>query len=244
MQQRVMPDEILIADDGSKEDTKEVIEHFIKKSPIPVVHVWHADEGFQLAKIRNRAIAKASYSYIVQIDGDLILHQEFINDHLHVQQAGYFVTGSRVLLSPHTSRTLLDNNSLDIKRYNTGSKNHFNKFRNRLLRHYLSTRYKTKGKHMYYVKGCNMAFWKADLIAVNGYNEQLTGWGREDSELAVRLLNAAVKKKFLKMGGITFHIYHQEACRAMEARNVRMMEMAIEEKKTKAELGLNQYLAH
>jgi glycosyltransferase involved in cell wall biosynthesis len=242
MQQSVMPNEVIIADDGSRNDTKSLIESFKEQSSVPIVHVWHADDGFQLSKIRNRAIAKASYSYIIQIDGDLILHQQFIKDHLHVKQKGCFVTGSRVLLSPQTSKALLENNSLDIKRYNSGTKNHLNKFRNRLLRHYLATRYKTKGKHTYYVKGCNMAFWKEDLITVNGYNEALIGWGREDSELAVRLLNAMVQKKFLKMGGITFHIHHKEACRSMESRNVQMLEMAISEKRTRAEIGLNQYL--
>lgn len=243
LQQSVLPDEVIIADDGSTDDTRQLISSFIRKSPIPIIHVWQADEGFQLAKIRNRAIAKAAYSYIIQIDGDLILHRHFIKDHLHVSTQGSFVTGSRVLLSPSTSKALLENNSIDIDFYNTGSKNRFNKLRSSLLRQFLSTRYKVSGKNRFYVKGCNMAFWKKDLIKVNGYNEKLTGWGREDSELAVRLLNVGINKKFLKMGGITFHIYHKEACRERELQNIKMMETAIQERITHAELGLNQYLA-
>jgi glycosyltransferase involved in cell wall biosynthesis len=242
LQQSFLPAEIIIADDGSKEDTKEVIDEFKNSTSIPVIHVWHPDEGFQLAKIRNRAIVKATQPYIIQIDGDLILHKHFIKDHLNIKEKGFFVSGSRVLLSKETSEALLKNNSIDVSRHNVGEKNSFNKWRSGILRKFLSTRYKTSGRNKFYVKGCNMAFWKDDLIKVNGYNEIFTGWGREDSEIAIRLFNTGIQKKFLKMGGITFHIFHKEASRDNEATNVSFMEDAITQKKTWAEKGLDQYL--
>lgn len=240
--QTVLPQEIIIADDGSGAETRQVVEHYTAKSPVPIVHVWHPDEGFQLAKIRNRAMARAANPYIVQIDGDLILHPHFIEDHLHLQEPHYFVSGSRVLLSPQTSAALLQHRSINIEKHHRGSKNFFNKFRNGLLRRLLAKRYKNKGRNKFYVKGCNMAFWKNDLLRVNGYNEAFTGWGREDSELAIRLINAGVKKKFLKMGGITYHLYHKEASRELESRNIKMMEDAIKEKRTQAEKGIAQYI--
>jgi glycosyltransferase involved in cell wall biosynthesis len=242
VEQSVLPGEIIVADDGSKNDTKELVEAFAETSPVPVKHVWQPDEGFQLARIRNRAIAQASFPYIIQIDGDLILHPHFIKDHLHIRQEGYFVSGSRVLLSKETSEGLIKNQSLQVNRYHKGSRNFFNKFRNPLLRRVLSTRYKMRGKNKFYVKGCNMAFWKKDLVKVNGYNEAFTGWGKEDSEIAIRLTNAGIKKKFLKMGGVCYHLYHQEASRELEQKNERMMERSIEEKKVFAESGLDQYL--
>ncbi len=87
-----------------------------------------------------------------------------------------------------------------------------------------------------------MAFWKKDLLAVNGYNESFLGWGREDSELAIRLMNLGVQKQFLKLGGTSFHLYHHEASRALELRNRQIMACAISEKTIWAEKGLNQYL--
>jgi predicted glycosyltransferase involved in capsule biosynthesis len=87
-----------------------------------------------------------------------------------------------------------------------------------------------------------MSFWRRDLLKVNGYNEDFTGWGREDSELAIRLINAGIKKKFLKMGGVSYHIHHKEASRELEEQNTLMMERSIEEKKVFAENGLDQYL--
>lgn len=242
LQQSVLPWEIIIADDGSDETTTELVKKFEAVSPVPLVHVWHPDKGFQLAKIRNRAIAKASQPYIIQIDGDLILHRHFIKDHLHLSEAGYFISGSRVLLSPETTITLIKNEVLQLDNIFNGSKNFFNRLRSVLLRRLLSKRYKISGRHTYYVKGCNMSFWKKDLIRVNGYNEAFTGWGREDSEIAIRLINAGVKKKFLKMGGITYHLYHKEASRELEPRNVQLMEDAIRNKKLLADKGLSQYV--
>lgn len=242
LQQAVLPGEIVIADDGSKDNTRQLIENFAATAPVPVMHVWHPDEGFQLSKIRNRAIAKASYPYIIQIDGDLILHSHFIEDHLHIREGGYFVSGSRVLLSKETSEALLQHQSIDVYKHYQGGKNYFNRFRNKTLRRVLSTRYKMSGKNKYYVKGCNMAFWRSDLLKVNGYNETFKGWGREDSELAIRLINAGVNKKFLKMGGITYHLFHPEASRENEAENTERMKEAAQANTRWAEHGLNQYL--
>jgi glycosyltransferase involved in cell wall biosynthesis len=242
LKQSVLPSEIIVADDGSKEETRELIEHFTSYSVVPVIHVWQPDEGFQLAKIRNKAIAKASQPYIVQVDGDLILHPHFLEDHLHLRENGYFISGSRVLLSKETSHVLLTKQSINVQRHYIGNKNFFNRFRNKLLRNILSTRYKVRGKNAYYVKGCNMSFWRRDLLKVNGYNEDFTGWGREDSELAIRLMNAGINKKFLKMGGVTYHVYHKEASRELEQENTRLLERSIEEKKVFAEKGIDQYL--
>ena len=241
LRQSILPAEILIADDGSTADTRQLIEQYSANSPVPVIHVWQPDDGFQLARIRNRAIAKASYPYIIQIDGDLLLHQHFIKDHLSIKEKGYFVSGSRVLLSAATSEALFKNDSLDVRKENKGAKNFFNKFRNSFLQKYLSRRYKITGKNKYYVKGCNMAFWRKDLVAVNGYNEAFAGWGREDSELAIRLINSGIKKKFLKMGGVAYHLFHKEATRGMEEKNIALMEEAARQKLTIAQNGLNKY---
>ena len=87
-----------------------------------------------------------------------------------------------------------------------------------------------------------MAFWKKDLIAVNGYNEDFVGWGKEDSELAIRLINHDIKKKFLKFQGVVYHIYHKEASRKMEQKNEMLMQASINNKLTRCTNGLDAYL--
>jgi glycosyltransferase involved in cell wall biosynthesis len=240
--QSVLPAEVIIADDGSTGETAQLIHTFQKSFPVAIKHIWHPDDGFQLSAIRNKGIAACTQNYIVQIDGDLILHRHFIADHLQFRKRNFFVTGSRVLLSPETSAKLFENSSIEIAKYARGDQNFFNKFRNALLRDLLARRYKIRGKHEYYVKGCNMAFWKKNLLAVNGYNELFVGWGKEDSELAIRLINAGTKKLFLKMGGISYHLYHKEASRESEAANVTFMNETIDQKRKWADKGLSQYL--
>ncbi|MBL7741739.1 MAG: glycosyltransferase family 2 protein [Chitinophagaceae bacterium] len=242
--QSKLPDEVVIADDGSGKETKELIKKYQEIFPVPLTHVWHPDEGFQLAKIRNRAFAAATGEYLIQIDGDLILHNHFVKDHYTFKRKNCFVTASRVLLSPVTTKGLIDNNSIEIKKYSSGDRNFFNgiRFPAPILKQIVGRTYKTSMKNKYYVKGCNMAFWKKDLIKVNGYNETFTGWGREDSELAIRLMNANIHKRFLKLGGICYHLFHREASREMESRNTDMMEEASKKKFVFSPKGMNQYL--
>jgi glycosyltransferase involved in cell wall biosynthesis len=239
--QVVFPGEVIIADDGSTSETADLIASLQENFPVPIRHIWHEDQGFRLSAIRNKGIMAACSEYIIQIDGDLILNPWFISDHLHLRRPGYFVSGSRVLLSPKSTEKLILNQSLDVKKYGLEHSHFINGLRNKTLREMMSTRYKLKGKHKYYVKGCNMAFWKKDLEAVNGYNEAFTGWGKEDSEIAIRLINAGVKKQFIKMGAVCYHLFHPFASRTLESANVAMMEAAIRQKLVRASKGMDQY---
>jgi glycosyltransferase involved in cell wall biosynthesis len=241
LKQKQMPFEVIVADDGSGEATKALIEKYKPKFDVPFYHVWQPDEGFQLARIRNKAIAKASGEYIVQVDGDLILHSSFIKDHVANAEQGYFVTGSRILLNASSTKKILEEKKFK-NLYLISSGNIFNRLRNKLLRQYFAKRYKMHGKHKYYVKGCNMAFWKTDLLKVNGYNENFQGWGKEDSDIAIRLMNAGIKKKFIKMGGICYHLYHKEVSRELESKNTETMNDAIMNKTTWAQKGIDQNL--
>ena len=241
MRQSTLPDEVIICDDGSGKETTDVVKKFQESSPIPIEHVWQEDEGFRLSAVRNKGFAIAKGDFLIQIDGDLILHRHFVRDHKRFAREGYFTTGSRVLLSAETSARLLHEDSIDamsdVRRHN----NILNSLHFPFLHEFMARRYKSTGKNTYYVKGCNMAFFKKDIIRVNGYNENFTGWGREDSEIAIRLINSGIKKRFLKFGGICYHIFHKEVSREMEAKNTQMMTEAIEKKVTRAENGLDKY---
>jgi glycosyltransferase involved in cell wall biosynthesis len=238
LSQTVMPAEVLIADDGSGEATSQLIALYQARFPVPLKHIWQADEGFQLARIRNKTIVAATQPYIIQIDGDVILHPRFVEDHMRFSRSGCFVTGSRVLMRETLSHEVLATKNTDVTLLRKNSKNFFNSLHMPWLSALLAHRYK---KDPFDVKGCNMAFWKADLEKVNGYNEAFTGWGREDSELAIRLVNAGVRKRFLKGGGIMYHIHHREASRGREAENDRLLALTRDEKRTYAEAGLSRH---
>lgn len=206
LRQSLLPDEIIIADDGSKEDTRELIQRLTTISNVPIIHVWHEDSGFRLAAIRNKAIAKASKEYIIQIDGDIVLHKDFVKDHVRFAKKGSFVTGSRVLIREALTEQMLAKENCIISVHDKGTKNAINgvhlPWLTPLLQHY-------RQWDISYSRGCNMAFWKDDLLKVNGYNEAITGWGSEDHELVCRLINNGARKRTIKFSGIVFHLYHE-----------------------------------
>ena len=76
--QELQPDEVIIADDGSNEATKNLLLNFKKKSNFNIIHSFQEDRGFRAAESRNKAIAMASFDYLVLIDGDMILHPKFL----------------------------------------------------------------------------------------------------------------------------------------------------------------------
>lgn len=234
--QTVKPCEIVIADDGSRDDTRQLIEEMRQKTDIPIIHIWHEDKGFRKTKILNMAILKISSPYIIQIDGDIILEKHFIADHLELAEKGYFVCGSRVLLGRKSTARLLRK----MERYPAFFKHSIgfmlNAFRSKLLRRYLAERYAKNS--MWRIRGCNMAFWKEDMLRVNGYNESLEMWGQEDVEVSYRLVHAGVKKKQLKMGGVEFHLYHKFASRANLPYHEQVLHKVIEDKIAWCERGI------
>ena len=223
--QTIQPNEVLIADDGSDERTSKLIQAFkLNHSNLNIIHVWHEDNGFRLAAIRNKSIRMAQSDYIIQIDGDIILDQHFIADHLSLKEKGFFVTGSRLLLGKKITDALLESEKVNFARLRWKGKNFFNTLRIPMFTGLLQNPYKTKGEYLYYVKGCNMAFWKSDLYLVNGYDESFNGWGREDTDICIRLIHAGVKKKFIKFGGVQYHLHHALASRDQLDANDALIE--------------------
>lgn len=239
LKQTVLPDEIVIADDGSTGETRRFVEEMQAKSNVPIEHVWHEDKGFRRTTIMNKAIARASGDYILQVDGDVILSPHFVSDHLELAEKNYFVCGSRVKLTPQNTQEILATSQFKLKYSSLPLTFLLNSFRSRLFRHLLAERYARKIDHL---RGCNMAFWKNDLIKVNGYNEDLAQWGHEDGELAYRLHFAGVKKKALKMGGNVYHLYHKEASKSNEQRHLDELEKVKRNHLAWCENGLNKHL--
>jgi glycosyltransferase involved in cell wall biosynthesis len=239
-EQSVLPDEVIVADDGSTTQTAELIEAFRATFPVKLIHVWHEDDGFRLAKIRNKAIAASSCDYIIQIDGDLILHKHFIKDHLKVRKQGNFVAGGRVLLNKHLSDRMLQQKIARIGVFESGQRNILNRFRINWLSRLMT--YKYGNQDIFSLRGCNMAFWKEDLVHVNGYNEVFHAWGLEDSEIASRLIYSGLKKRTLKFGGIGFHIFHPEADRSRFQEAQYYLLESVKRRIVYCELGLNQYI--
>lgn len=237
--QTVFPHEIIIADDGSTSDTKETIDGLRSRIPIPIKHIWHEDQGFRKCTILNKALAYAEGDYIIEIDGDIVMEEHFIEDHLELMEHGYYVCGSRTKLLPQSTDRLLQGTSPTVKIRDMKLGDMLNSLRSKFARRFLSKRY---GQRLDHMRGCNFAFWRSDFIRVNGYNEDFVGWGYEDSELVFRMHFAGCKKKFLKMGGVGYHLYHPEVSRNRATENKKKMNEAFKKCSQRCLNGIDQYL--
>jgi glycosyltransferase involved in cell wall biosynthesis len=233
--QSIHPDEIIIADDGSTIETKNLIVMLNKSFNLNIIHSWQKDNGFRAARSRNKALSKATGDYIILIDGDTILHEDFIKDHLSNSKKGFFVQGSRVLLSEVMTRKVLEEKKINISFFIPGLKNRKNSVHSKIL----SLIFSNKKNNFNGIKAHNLAFYKQDCININGFNNDFEGWGREDSEFVVRLLNNGVQRKNVRFNLIQFHLWHDESPRSSLEINNQILEDALNNQRRWCENGIN-----
>lgn len=236
LQQTRMPYEVLIADDGSKDDTRRLIEEYSKKFPVPLKHAWHEDKGFRKCLILNKALQQTEADYIIELDGDIIAHPKLVADHLRSAKRGFFVQGSRTMLTEARSKEILQSKHIRFNFLSKGVYSRFNAIRIPLM----SIFFRPDPASPHNVKGCNLAFWRDDYIKVNGYYNGFEGWGWEDFEFGARLINAGVLKKRLKMAAIGYHIFHPISSRANFLPNELIYNETVEKKMTYRDNGYRE----
>ena len=240
LEQSKAPNEIIVADDGSTEATARAIDAFGKEhSGLNIRHVWHEDEGFRASKIRNRAIAAARHDYVILIDGDMVLHHHFIADHCRIADKNCFVQGGRVMLGPDHSKTIMSDGVSDIGFWTLGIGNRKNGLRLPLLSNWTA---KFSANNLSRVRSCNQSFWMKDLLTVNGFDEAYEGWGNEDVDIALRLMNAGVRRLNLRFSGIAYHLWHERPDKSREMMNAELLREAESNKSIRCEKGLSIYL--
>ncbi|MBQ9875008.1 MAG: glycosyltransferase [Thermoguttaceae bacterium] len=219
--QIVLPDEVLIADDGSRDETGVVVREFCEKRDVsfPVIRAWQEDRGFRLNASRNNALALASGDYVIMIDGDCFLNPHFIADHLRFAARGRYVGGSRVNIREKLKRQLLAGQEPCVTFFTRGTSKKFHAIRSLVLARALSGLRPEKGEKLeesadpYWrsgIAGANLAFWRDDALAVNGFNEILERYGGDDLEFASRLEKTGVDRFHLVHYGMVYHFSHAQ----------------------------------
>ncbi|MFP9098288.1 glycosyltransferase family 2 protein [Flavobacterium sp. RHBU_24] len=236
--QTVLPNEVIVADDGSRDDTRALIAELQKTFPVPLIHVWHEDIKNRKPAIMNKAIAKAKYDYIIEVDGDIIMNRYFVQDHLTYSRPGQYLFGSRVTLLKEKLNELYEKKLTHFGFFDAN----ITKRMRTLRMPFFMLFEKQINKRSHKLRGCNMSFWRSDFLAVNGFNESLTGWGQDDSELIERLHNLGIKGRRLKHTGIAYHIYHPEQSKTHVAHNFAIEDETRAKKLTYIEKGIDQYL--
>lgn len=245
MQQCQQSFEILVADDGSTQQTADVIEKYTNNPTIKVKHIWQQDLGFRAAKIRNKAVLAASGEYLIFIDGDCVPASTFVKNHLKLAKLGWFVAGNRVLLAKQFSEQVLSNNiNLNKLMYLDWGKLYLQRSCNRimpLLNFPLGMLRKCMPNKWQGVKTCNLSLFKQDFIAVNGLDESFVGWGFEDSDLIIRLQRYGIKRISGKFKTPVFHLWHQEQSRENLAKNRKQLDITINSTNIVAKQGIAQH---
>jgi hypothetical protein len=238
MEQTILPTELLIADDGSRKETQLLIEQFQLISKIPIRHFWQEDMGFRKSKILNKMLAQTTADYIIQVDGDCILHPHFVEDHIKNAEKGVYLYGSRVNIVEEFVEGIFKEGKIN---FNLFSKEIKNKTRS-LHIPFFSGLYKAHKGISRKFRGCNVSFWREDFLVINGYNEDYEGWGREDSDLVIRMGNYGVKAKRLRYAGIVFHIHHKVNSKDNYELNDKMQNENIANQTVRIKNGIDQYL--
>ncbi|HEY1473400.1 MAG TPA: glycosyltransferase family 2 protein [Pseudolabrys sp.] len=235
--------EVIVADDGSTAATAAVIDAWRGKLGRRLDHVWHEDRGFRAAEIRNRAILAARGAYCIFLDGDCIARPDFVVTHRRLAEAGCFVTGNRILLSRElTARVLHESLAPEtwtfarwLRERRSGGVNRLSA----LLRLPLGPLRRLRQREWRGARSCNLAIWRADLGRVDGFDADFSGWGKEDSDIIVRLLHAGVARKDGVFATGVLHLWHAEAERDRLVENERKLTDSLAGDRIRARRGLS-----
>lgn len=232
-----VPDEVIVADDGSGESTAVVVRQWQQRLPGRLQHVWQPNEGFRAARVRNLGLAVASGDYVLVLDGDMLLHPEFVADHVAAARPRQWVQGVRPRLSQAATGEVLAGGLPDLHWLQPGLENRWHALRNRWLARLRSKR----RPRLASIKSCNQGYWRSDLVRVNGFDERFVGWGPEDKELAARLDHAGVECIYLKHSAIALHLWHPTRSPSGANPNDRLLAETLASRKQRCELGLDAH---
>ncbi len=226
---QTVPDfEILVADDGSGPETAEVVAAAAQSLPVPLRHVWQEDRGFRKCRVLNEALRAARSDYLIYTDSDCVPDRRFVEMHLRYRRPGRMLVGRSVKWGERRSQAI-DSGVIQrggharIRLRDVWDNLHG---RNRYIwlgiylpgdwGFRLAQRIKTNRN----TRGGNMSAWKADLVRVNGWNEDFESWGLEDVEIGLRLRRAGVEGVAVTNKALNFHLWHPEGDKkSRSARN-------------------------
>ncbi|MGC1549472.1 MAG: glycosyltransferase family 2 protein [Rhodanobacter sp.] len=247
-----LPDEVIVTDDGSRDDTFALLQDMAQSFPVPLRHVWQLDEGFRLARSRNRGIAAACSDYLIQVDGDMILHPHFVADHLQLARPGSYLQGTRIRTTETETARLLSGGhprfgwfaDAYFRDDDDRSTYHFGRRHHTLRLPWLA---RLKARSTGHPMGCNVSFWRQDLLRVNGYDERMLGYGSEDLEIDIRMRNAGLRRRQIKFAALALHLEHRSAATMdpsdPELPNNKLLYASRDERRVRSEYGVDAHLA-
>jgi glycosyltransferase involved in cell wall biosynthesis len=233
--------EVVVADDGSRAEHQAAILQSPLARALRVTHVWHPDVGFTASRVRNLGVSACAGSYIVFLDGDCVPEVDFIAQHRRLARTGFFVNGSRVLLSAKFTREVLAGTELIsgrsiwywlAQRLRARASKLTGLIRLPDMRWRNAKKFSWKG-----IRSCNLGCWRTDFERVRGFDESFVGWGHEDADFVLRLHNSGVARKNGFCATEVYHLWHKEAPRNHESHNAAVVKARATTTVTQPALG-------
>ena len=232
------PDEVVVADDGSGDSTRAVISRWQSEAPYRLIHVWQENKGYRRSRILNMGVAASTGDYVVFTDGDCLPHPDFVADHALLAEKGFWVQGKRAQIREQFAlhATAADAHGWHLLRRGWLWRAAYG------IRWLLPIVWRQTGSFRERALGSNIAVWRQDLNAINGYNEAFVGWGSEDRELTVRLYHLGCRKKFVLGRALQFHLDHPATSRSQAKDNGEILARVRSQRLTRCDQGLHQHL--
>jgi glycosyltransferase involved in cell wall biosynthesis len=246
--QTVRDFEILVADDGSGEETRNLVERMRAESPVPLSHVWQEDDGFQKSRILNKAIVQARADYLIFTDGDCIPRADFVAQHLQHADPGHYLSGGYFKLPMAVSKAISREDIVSQRAFDVDW----------LVAHGLKKSHKAlkltaRGRWADWLNrlsptrttwnGHNASCFKEAAIQVNGFEERMQ-YGGQDCEFGDRLCNLGLKGHRIRYSAVCLHLYHGRGyvTEEMLRNSHRIREETRKHAVVRAQRGLDQYL--
>lgn len=236
--------EVIFCDDGSGSETKDIVEQFRKSSSVPVHHVWQEHQGFRKCRILNEGLRRASGEVCIFLDGDCVPHRHYVRDHLERQEKGFYLAGRRVELGRKISDWLnpqkvaagffdFPRPRLIASAWEGDSEN----LQRSIYVPWSPVRKVLKMDRVVDLKGCNYSVPRSILMELNGFDEEYEGYGREDTDVEIRLQNCGLKIKSMKGVALQFHVWHPR--REFTPANDSRLEELKKSGRIRCELGVS-----
>lgn len=238
LRQSVSPFEIIVADDGSGPDTARTVQTVLAPSAFRWCHVRHDDLGIRQARIKNLGVRYSQGSYLIFTDHDVVLHPDFVADHLSAAKRGLFLQGKRSFLAANRTEKILTSGVFILPfPFSPDLRNRKNSLRSPKFGRLISRLRKFQTT----LRGCNLSVHRDDFLAVDGYDETFDGlWGREDSDICYRLFHCGVKCRNLWFSALQYHLHHEVTKREYPDRLDNQLLQNRNQKRKKALKGFSQ----
>jgi len=230
--------ELIVADDGSRPSTKALIDRYAANYPVPVRHLWHEDKGYRRQEILNVAIVEAANEYIIMTDGDCIPRKDFVAVHARLAKKGTFLSGGYCKLTMKTSQLItkddiLSERCFDVKWLKQQDKLGASQWLKLTVGPVLSNILDAVTPTTPSFNNMNSSGFKADMIAINGYDERMK-YGGPDREFGERLENYGVKGKQIRYKAICLHLDHSRGYKTPESLTANLaIRKEVKDKKIK-----------